>query len=86
MSTLFEYTIEDVIQPHTFHDMSITTVIGVPAYIVLEETSYWLISTNSGFPYELVFVVNPMRIIVLDRDKVNLGPLVSVLVIIVFQW
>jgi len=86
LSTLFEYTIEGVIQSPSIHDMVITPGIGVPAGIVLEETSNWLVSRNSGFLNALGYVVNPMRIIVPDQDKVNIGPLVSGQVVIGFQW
>ncbi len=86
LSTLFEYTIEGVIQSPSIHDMVITPGIGVPAGIVLEETSNWLISRNSGFLNALGYVVNPMRIIIPDQDKVNIGPLVSGQVVIGFQW
>ena len=85
-STLFEYTIEGVIQSPSIHDMVITPGIGVPAGIVLEESSNWLISRNSGFLNALGYVLNPMRIIVPDRDNVNLTPLVSGQVVIGFQW
>jgi hypothetical protein len=85
MSTLFEYTIEGFIQSPSNHDMAITSRIGVLAGIVLEETSDWLISANSGFLNALAYVVNPMRIVP-DKDEVNLGPSVSGQVVIAFQW
>ncbi len=85
-STLFEYTIEGVIQSPSIHDMVITPGIGVPAGIVLEESSNWLLSRNSGFLNAVGYVLNPMRIIIPDRENVNLSPLVSGQVVIGFQW
>jgi hypothetical protein len=85
-STLFEYTIEGMIQSPSIHDLIITPGIGVPAGIVLEETSNLLASSDSGFLNALGYVINPMKIIVPDRDNVNLSPLVSGQVVIGFQW
>jgi hypothetical protein len=85
-STLFEYTIEGMIQSPSIHDLIITPGIGVPAGIVLEETSNLLTSSDSGFLNALGYVINPMRIIVPDRENVNLSPLVSGQVVIGFQW
>jgi len=85
-STLFEYTVEGVIQSPSIHDMVITPGIGVPAGIVLEESSNWLLSRNSGFLNAVGYVLNPMRIIIPDRENVNLSPLVSGQVVIGFQW
>jgi hypothetical protein len=85
-STLFEYTIEGVIQSPSIHDLVITPGIGVPAGIILEETSNLLASSNSGFLHALGYIINPMKIIVPDRENVNLSPLVSGQVVIGFQW
>lgn len=85
-STLFEYTIEGVIQSPSIHDLVITPGIGVPAGIILEETSDWLESRDNGFLHAMGYVVNPLKIIVPDRDKVNLSPIVSGQVVIGFQW
>lgn len=85
-STLFEYTIEGVIQSPSVHDLVITPGIGVPVGMVLEETSDWLESRDNGFLHAMGYVVNPVKIIVPDEDKVNLSPLVSGQVVIGFQW
>lgn len=85
-STLFEYTIEGVIQSPSMHDLVITPGIGVPVGIILEETSDWLESRDNGFLHAMGYVVNPVKIIVPDRDNVNLSPLVSGQVVIGFQW
>lgn len=85
-STLFEYTIEGMIQSPSIHDLLITPGIGVPAGIILEETSNLLASSDSGFLNALGYVINPIKIIVPDRDKVNLSPLMSGQVVIGFQW
>lgn len=85
-STLFEYTIEGVIQSPSVHDLVITPGIGIPAGIVLEETSNLLESSNSGFLQAMSYVVNPVKIIVPDSDNVNVGPLVSGQVVIGFHW
>lgn len=85
-STLFEYTIEGVIQSPSVHDLVITPGIGVPAGIVLEETSNWLESTNSGFLHAVSYVINPVKIIVPDNENVNVTPLISGQVVIGFHW
>ena len=85
-STLFEYTIEGVIQSPSIHDLVITPGIGVPAGMVLEETSNWLESTNSGVLRAVSYVINPVKIIVPDQDNVNVAPLVSGQVVIAFHW
>jgi len=85
-STLFEYTIEGMIQSPSIHDLIITPGIGVPVGIVLEETSNLLASSNSGFLNALGYIVNPMKIIVPDQENVNLSPLMSGQVVIGFQW
>jgi uncharacterized protein DUF3943 len=85
-STLFEYTIEGVIQSPSIQDLIVTPGIGIPAGVVLEETSEWLESQDSGFLKAASYIVNPVKIIVPDRDKVNLGPLVTGQVVIAFDW
>lgn len=85
-STLFEYTIEGVIQSPSIHDLVITPGIGVPLGIVLEESSDWLESRDNGFLHAVSYVVNPLKIIVPDTENVNLGPIVSGQVVIGFQW
>jgi len=85
-STLFEYTIEGVIQSPSVHDLVITPGIGVPAGMIIEEASDLLESSNNGFVHAMSYVVNPMKIIVPKHDKVNLGPLITGQVVIGFQW
>lgn len=85
-SAMFEYTIEGVAQSPSIHDLLVTPGVGVPVGIILEETSSWLISTDNGFLNAMGYVVNPMRIIVPERDKVNVGPIVSGQLVIGFQW
>lgn len=85
-SALFEYTIEGVTQSPSIHDLIITPGVGVPLGIVLEETSDWLVTRDSGFLNAIGYIVNPMKIIVPERDKVNVGPLLSGQIVIGFQW
>ena len=85
-STLFEYTIEGVIQSPSVQDLIVTPGLGVPLGVILEETSEWLESRDSGFLKAASYIVNPIKIIVPDRDKVNLGPLISGQVVIAFDW
>lgn len=85
-STMFEYTIEGVAQSPSIHDLVVTPGVGVPIGIVLEETSSWLISQQSGFLNAVGYIVNPMRIIVPKRDEVNVGPIVTGQLVIGFQW
>lgn len=85
-SALFEYTIEGVIQSPSVQDLIVTPGIGIPAGVILEETSEWLESQDSGILKAASYIVNPVKIIVPDRDKVNLGPLVTGQVVIAFDW
>ena len=85
-SALYEYTIEGVAQSPSMHDIIITPGVGVPVGIVLGETSDWLTSQHNGFLKAMGYIVNPMKIIVPERDKVNVGPIISGQVVIGFQW
>jgi len=85
-SALFEYTIEGVTQSPSIHDLVTTPCVGVPVGIILEETSDWLVKRESGFLNAMGYIVNPMKIIVPERDKVNVGPLISGQIVIAFQW
>jgi hypothetical protein len=85
-STLFEYTIEGVTQSPSIHDLIVTPGVGVPIGITLEETSDWLVERDSGLLNAMGYIVNPMRIIVPERNKVNVGPLISGQIVIGFQW
>ncbi len=85
-SILCEYKIEGGAQSPSIHDLVVTPGVGVPVGIILEETSNWLIDRNSGFLNAMGYIVNPMRIIVPERDKVNVGPIVTGQVVIGFQW
>ncbi len=85
-STLFEYTIEGVIQSPSVQDLIITPGIGVPVGMLLEETSNILGNSNSGFLRGMSYIVNPMKIIVPETDKVNIAPLLGQQVVIGFRW
>ena len=85
-SALFEYTIEGVTQSPSIHDLIITPALGVPVGIILEETSDWLVERDNGFLNAIGYIVNPMKILVPERDKVNVGPLISGQIVIGFQW
>lgn len=85
-SALFEYTIEGVIQSPSIQDLIVTPGIGIPVGVILEETSEWLESRDSGVLKAASYFVNPVKIIVPDRDKVNLAPLVTGQVVIAFDW
>ncbi len=85
-SALFEYTIEGVTQSPSIQDLVVTPGVGVPLGILLEETSDWLVSRDNGFLNAIGYIVNPMKIIVPERDKVNVGPIISGQVVIGFQW
>ena len=85
-STLFEYTIEGAIQSPSMHDLIITPGVGVPVGIVLEETSTWLASRQSGFLNAMSYVVNPVKIILPDEDNINMTPILTGQIVIGFQW
>ena len=67
-STLFEYTIEGVIQSPSIQDLIVTPGVGVPVGIILEETSEWLESQDSGFLKAASYIVNPVKIIVCPTE------------------
>jgi hypothetical protein len=85
-SALFEYTIEGIMRPPSFQDLIVTPGAGIPLGIILEETSYWLDSRDSGFLKAMSYLVNPTKIFIKQNKNVNLMPLMSQFVSIGFDW
>ena len=67
-STLFEYTIEGTVEVPSLVDLVSTPLVGTALGIVLEESSYWLVSTDFVPAKILAHILNPMRNFVYDRQ------------------
>jgi hypothetical protein len=73
-------------RPPSFQDLIVTPGAGIPLGIILEETSYWLDSRDSGFLKAMSYLVNPTKIFIKQNKNVNLMPLMSQFVSIGFDW
>ncbi len=67
-STLFEYTVEGLVETPSLVDLVSTPGVGVPMGILLEESSNWLVSTDFVPAKILGHILNPMRNFVHDRQ------------------
>lgn len=74
-STLFEYTIEGLVETPSLPDLIFTPLVGAPLGIVLDETSKWLSGRDNIGARSLAYVVNPMKIIIDDRKFGFVNPL-----------
>lgn len=74
-STLFEYTIEGLVETPSLPDLIFTPLIGAPLGIIFHETSQWLSSRDNIGARTLAYVVNPMKIIIDDRKFGFVNPL-----------
>ncbi len=74
-STLFEYTIEGLVETPSLPDLIFTPLLGAPMGIVFEETSNWLSARDNVGARSLAYVVNPMKIIIKDRKFGFVNPL-----------
>ncbi len=74
-STLFEYTIEGIVETPSLPDLIFTPLLGAPMGIVFEETSQWLSSRDNAGARALAYVINPMKIIINDRKFGFVNPL-----------
>lgn len=74
-STLFEYTIEGLVETPSFPDLIFTPLVGTPLGIIFEETSKWLSGRDNAAVRSLAYVVNPMKIIINDRKFGFVNPL-----------
>ena len=74
-STLFEYTIEGLVETPSLPDLISTPLIGVPFGYGLEKTSEFLYNTGNGVAKVAAHIINPMRNTVHDRKIVIFNPL-----------
>ncbi len=74
-STLFEYTIEGLVETPSLPDLIFTPLVGAPMGIVLDETSKWLSGRENIGARALAYIVNPMKIIIDDRKFGFVNPL-----------
>lgn len=75
MSTLWEYTIEGLVEPPSLSDLIATPGIGVPVGIAMENFSAWLEEKNNPVAKSLGFVINPMKLFIKDGQRGFLNPL-----------
>lgn len=74
-STLFEYTIEGLVETPSLSDLIFTPLIGVPVGYGLERTSDWFYNTNSKLGKVAAHLINPMRNLIDDRKIALFNPL-----------
>ena len=73
-STLFEYTIEGLVETPSGSDLVFTPLLGVPLGYGLEKTSDWLEDTNFVPAKILAYIVNPMKNFIDDRQVGVINP------------
>ncbi len=73
-STLFEYTIEGLVETPSGTDLIFTPLLGVPLGYGLEVTSDWLEDTDFIPAKILAYIVNPMKNFVHDRQVGVINP------------
>jgi hypothetical protein len=67
-STLFEYTIEGMVEVPSLVDLVSTPLVGVPMGFALEQSSNWLVSTDFVPAKILGHILNPMRNFIYERQ------------------
>lgn len=70
-STLFEYTVEGLVETPSLPDLLFTPGLGVPLGYGLEKSSEWLVDTDFVPAKILGYIINPMRNFV-DRRQVGI--------------
>jgi len=73
-STLFEYTIEGLVETPSGSDLIFTPLLGVPLGYGLEVTSDWLEDTGFIPAKILAYIVNPMKNFIRDRQVGVINP------------
>ena len=76
-STLFEYTIEGLVETPSLPDLISTPGIGVPLGFIAKRSSDWLIEKDNAFAKTAARIINPMSNVVKDRNVVLFNPLTS---------
>ena len=74
-STLFEYTIEGLVETPSLPDLLSTPTLGSLAGYGLEKSSDYLYESDNGFAKAAAHILNPMRNFVKDRKLVLFNPL-----------
>ncbi len=74
-STLFEYTVEGLVETPSVPDLIATPLLGVPLGFGLESISSWLYSRDSKVAKVAAHMLNPMRNFVDNRKIVLINPL-----------
>lgn len=67
-STLFEYTVEGLVETPSLQDLVFTPLLGVPLGVGLEKSSELLVRTDFVPAKILGYILNPMRNFINDRQ------------------
>lgn len=73
-STLFEYTIEGLVETPSGSDLIFTPLLGVPLGYGMEKTSDWLEDTGFIPAKILAYIINPMKNFIHDRQVGVINP------------
>lgn len=76
-STLFEYTIEGLVETPSLPDLISTPGVGVPLGFIVEKGSDWLVDRDNIIAKSAGRILNPMGNVVKDRNVVLFNPLTS---------
>ncbi|MGB3364112.1 MAG: DUF3943 domain-containing protein [Thermodesulfobacteriota bacterium] len=76
-STLFEYTIEGLVETPSASDLIFTPLLGVPLGYGMEKTSDWLEDTGFMPAKILAYIINPMKNFIHDRQVGVINPFSS---------
>jgi len=74
-STLFEYTVEGLVETPSGPDLIFTPLLGVPLGYGMEKTSDWLVDTGFVPAKILGYIINPMKNFIHDRQVGVYNPL-----------
>ncbi len=75
MSTLFEYTVEGLVETPSLPDLIATPGIGVPMGVLAENISDWLLDRDNVPAKIAGHIINPTRLFIRDRQMGILNPL-----------
>lgn len=73
-STLFEYTIEGLVETPSGSDLIFTPLLGVPLGYGMEKTSDWLEDTGFVPAKILAYIINPMKNFIHNRQVGVINP------------
>jgi hypothetical protein len=82
LSTLWEYTVEGLVEPASLVDLIVTPGLGVPFGIGLEYASNFFLRKDNKAAKALGYLLNPIRIIVDGRKTGLLNPLTGTYAIV----